>query len=484
MNVPAFVRRNRLWVAALIVVAIVGVTLLGFLTRSEPIPSFRAQACGLRLEWLERSQRGFYEPRSGQISLLPRYPAYMAAAADGWNDSGPWPHLQEVPLVFYGPGLIADSVESDRLATIADIAPTLMTLMRAFYRSDGESLDEVARISGSLLGRKPPKLIVTIVWGGGGSNTLDQWPDDWPNLRSLMDDGVSFTDVIVGSSPSVPPVVHTTLGTGYFPSTHGITGASVRDESGEVVDAFPDGQPSRFIRIPTIAERWDEQNGNRALVGLIGSEPWHLGTIGRGTEKPGGDQDDTLLLDIEDSHARSLLALIREKGYGDDAITDLLFTSFGQIDRAAHSSNMASEEVHDAVIETDRQLGEIKDFLDSHVGDGRYVLVVTADHGLQPEAAAIDPYGIDPREVEKDIDDEFGPITAAVAPTEVFLLDQEMQARDVKVEDVARFLADYRLADNARPDADAGRFDADTRVFEIAIPARSLPEISCGAGNS
>ena len=475
-------RRNRVLVAALIAIAVVVVTFLGFLTRSDPIPSFSEQACGLPREWLERAQRGFHEPRSGQISLLPRYPAYMATAPGGWNDSGPWPHLQEVPLVFYGPRLIADSVVTDHPATIADVAPTLMTLMRAFYRSDGESLDEVARISGSLLGREPPKLIVTIVWGGGGWNTLDQWPDDWPNLRSLMDDGVSYTNATVGSSPSVPPAVHTTLGTGYFPSTHGITGASVRDESGEVVDAFPEGQSS-LIRIPTIAERWDEQNANDALVGMIGSQPGHVGMIGRGPQKPGGDEDDALLLapDPPDSHTRALLKLIREGGYGDDAVTDLLFTNFDQIDRAAHSSDMASEDVHDAVIETDRQLGEIRDFLDTEVGAGRYVLVVTADHGLQPEAGAIDAYAIDPREVEKDIDEEFGPITRAVDPTEVFLSDAAMVERDVTVADVARFLADYRLADNTqRADTAAGGFDADTRIFEMAIPARSLPELSCG----
>lgn len=544
MDVSGFLRRNRVLVVGVVATSLViALALFGVLTPRDPIPSFRAQACGLPGEWLERTQRGYFEPRSGQIALLPRYPAYMASGAGGWSHSGPWPYLQRVPLVFYGPGVVQSSGDVERPVTAADIAPTLMTLMRGFYRSEGESLDEVASISGKLLKRPPPKLIVTVVWDGGGWNTLEQWPDDWPNLRSLMEDGVSYTNATVGSNPSVTPAVHTTFGTGYFPSTHGITGVPMRDETGEVVDAFLNGESSHFIQIPTLAERWDEQNGNKALVGMVGYEPWHLGMIGKGAEKSSGDKDDAVWLDIETNewitnpdyyrlppsiantggleadlerldaqdgsadgawrdnailddvarweetpafityHARAMMNLIRKDGYGDDAITDLLFTNFKQIDRVGHYFNMASEEVRDALIESDKQLGRLRDFLDDTVGTGNYVLVVTADHGQQPDADAINAYGIAPREVEKDIDEQFGLITRAVWPTEVFLLEDNMEERGVTFEDVARFLADYRLSDNAASPTQAvsgaGRFEADSRIFEMAIPARLLPDMSC-----
>ncbi|MDQ3940436.1 MAG: alkaline phosphatase family protein, partial [Actinomycetota bacterium] len=292
-------RSNRVPLVALVATAVVlTVALLGFLG-TEATPSFRAQACGLPSGWLERVKRGYFEPRSGQISLLPRFPGYMASGAGGWSHSGPWPHLQRVPLVFYGPGVVPDSGEVARPVTVADVAPTLMTLMRGFYRTEGDSLDEVARISGKLLERSPPKLIVTIVWDGGGWNTLDQWPEDWPNLRRLMEEGTSYVNATVGSSPSVTPAVHTTLGTGFFPETHGIVDVPMRDERGEVVDAFLKGESSRFIQIPTLVERWDEQQGNRARIAMIGYEPWHLGMIGKGAEKPGGDKDDAVWLDIE-----------------------------------------------------------------------------------------------------------------------------------------------------------------------------------------
>ena len=538
-------RGNKLLVvAALVAALVIGASFLGLFDREGDLPSFEAQACSLPDDYLLQTQRGFFEPRSGQISILPEYPAYMASGGGGWSHSGPWPYLQDVPLVFYGPGVVEGTGEVDRSVTVADIAPTIMTMLRASYQTeDGNSLDEVARFSGRMLRRPPPKLILTIVWDGGGWNTLRQWPDAWPNLARIMEEGVSYTRATVGSSPSVTPAVHTTIGAGVFPSTHGITGVPMRDENGEVVDAFLDGESSRFIQVPTVPERWDEQNDNEALVGMLGYEPWHLGMIGKGVEEPGGDKDDAVWLnvdtnqwknnpdfyrlppaieqtegleediarlDLEDGevdgawqgneildepsrreetpafiryHGRALMNLIEEDRYGGDAITDLLYTNFKQIDRLGHYFNMKSDEVREAVEETDRQLGEIVTFLDEEVGRGKWAVVVTADHGQQADADAIEGYGIDPREVEADIRDEFGDVVRAVWPTEIFLLEDEMEKLGVTVEEIARFVGDMRLADNTqRPDfllGGAGKFHSQDRIFSMAIPATMLPDLTC-----
>jgi hypothetical protein len=351
----------------------------------------------------------------------------------------------------------------------------------------------------------------------------------------------------VGSSPSVTPAVHTTLGTGVFPDTHGITGVPVRDEDGEVVDSFLDGESSRFLRVRALAERWDEAHGDGALIGMVGYEPWHLGMIGRGAERPGGDRDDAAWLDIESNewttnedhyrlppalpatkglegdvqrtdaadgrvdgawrdndilddrasveelpgfvhyHGRALRNLIESEGYGTDAIADLLFTNFKQIDRNGHYYNMDSPEVRDALVASDEALGDLVGYLDDRFGRGGYAVVVTADHGQQPDDSAVDGYGIDPNEVEADIAGEFGPVVRAVWPTEAFLVDDELAAAGVTVEEVARFLGDYRLRDNTnRPDlavAGAGRFEPEDRLFAMAMPSRMLREVRCGAGS-
>lgn len=527
--------RKPLALAAGVVAVALAASFIASLDR-DPIPSARSQYCGLPESWRLRIERGYFEPRSGHIALLPKQPAYMETGAGGWSHSGPWPYLQEVPLVVYGPGIVPAAGDVNRPVTLADVAPTYATLMRGAVESDGAPLHEAADIAALLEMDERPRLIVTVVWDGGGWNTLGNWPGDWDNLLRLTREGVNYTNATVGSSPSVTPAVHTTLGTGFFPWRHGITGVPVRDEEGVVVDAFLDGDSSRFIQEPAIAERWDEQNANRAKVAMIGYEPWHLGMIGKGAEKPGGDRDDAAWLDtttnewitnpthyrlpplpgldalrplldeldlvdgndderwervpLDDParweetpafirfHGLALQRLISQEGYGSDAITDLIYTNFKQIDRVGHYFNVDSPEVNASVRASDEVLGELVDFLDDEVGRGRYVVVVTADHGQQFDAPDVDGYGIAPKEVQADIDAEFGPITRAVWPTEVFLLTDEMRARDVEVADVARFLRGYTLGENEPGDAYTGPFGPSDRLFALAVPSQ-LVGTSC-----
>lgn len=529
-------------VAVIASLVVAGLVLLwtGPLTRGDELPSFREQICGLPREWLARIQRGHLEGRSGDISLLPKQPAYMASGAGGWSHSGPWDYLQAVPLVFYGPGLIEPQTVS-RPATLADVAPTIAALVHGTFDSDGRALEEVASVKAPDLLRKPPRLILTVVWDGGGWNGLEEFPDAWPNLKRLMDRGVTYTEATVGSSPSVTPSTHTNLGTGVFPNQHGITGIPVRGDSGDVEDSFQKGASASYMKVPAFAERWDEQTGNKARVGMVGYEPWHLGMIGRGAEKPGGDKDDAVWLNIDTNewitnedyyslpaalietggladdleeldaadgqvdgdwgeradfvsdpehweetpafihyHGRGLRNLIADKGYGDDAVTDLLFTNFKQIDRVAHYFSMHADEVRDSMIATDEELGSIVDFLDDQVGRGKYVVIVTADHGMQPDESRTGGYGINPTALEEDIASEFGPVLRGIWPTEAFVYPDVMEAEGVSVADIAEFIGDYRPGDNITEDEGGGEFEDQDRLFELAVPSEMLTETECG----
>ncbi|MFN2526489.1 MAG: alkaline phosphatase family protein [Actinomycetota bacterium] len=529
--------------AIAIVVLIIGGAVAFYYQFGQPLPTFREQACGLPPEWLERIRDGYSPERSGEIAILPHTPAYLASGEGGWTHSGPWPYLQNVPLVWYGPGIIPTRGDVERPVTLADVVPTIGRLLKGVLRSeDGAALDEVAELDAELLRSKRPRLVVVVVWDGGGWNVLRQWPDAWPTLARLGAEGISFTNATVGSSPSVTPPVHTTLGTGRFPYAHGVTDILVRDGE-RTVDSFLNGESSRFVKVPTLAERWDVQTRNKAKVGMVGYEPWHLGMIGQGAEREGGDRDDAAWVDVETNewktnpdfyrlppsfseaqgpeeelarldiedgspdqtwrghrilddpsrieetpafiayHGRLLTDLIEKEGYGSDATTDLLFTNFKQIDRLGHYFNMASPEVRDAVVESDRQLGVLVDALDGSVGKGRWVMVVTADHGQQPDADAIDGYGIDGKELRRDIEERFGPVIRSIWPTQVFLDAEKMETLGVRVEEVARFIGGYRLRHNtARPDLllfGAGRFSPGDRLFDLAIPAAQLPAITC-----
>jgi arylsulfatase A-like enzyme len=536
----SFGRGRVLPIVASLVLA--GLVLLwaGPLTPEEELPGFRDQICAFPDEWLARIQRGHQEGRSGEISLLPRQPAYMASGAGGWSHSGPWDYLQEVPLVFYGPGVL-EPQEVARPVTLADVAPTQAALVHASFDSDGRALDEVATLEASDLTRRRPRLILTVVWDGGGWNGLDEFPDAWPNLKRLMEDGVSYTEATVGSSPSVTPSVHTTLGTGVFPRRHGITGIPVRGASGDVQDSFQKGESASYIEVPTFAERWDEQSANEAAVGMVAYEPWHLGMIGWGAERPGGDKDDAVWLDIDTNewitnpdfyslpdaitdtgglgrdlgeldaadgqvdgdwgertdfisdrahweetpafityHGRALRNLIAQDGYGEDDVTDFLFTNFKQIDRVAHYFSMHADEVRESIVVSDEELGRTIDFLDEEVGRGRYVVVVTADHGMQPDETVTGGYGINPTALEEDIRAEFGDVLRGIWPTEAFVFPGKMEEEGVTVEEIARFIGDYRLGDNVDEDGAGGSFDDQDRLFELAVPSDLLTTTDCG----
>ena len=128
-----------------------------------------------------------------------------------------------------------------------------------------------------------PEVVVTFVIDGGGWNVLQEFPDAWPNLRRLMRDGANFRNAIHGSFPAVTASAHATIGTGAFPRTHGITGHNLRDGRrarkayGELGHVNPGD-----ILVPTLADLWSDATDNRAWIGELGYQVWHLGMIGRG----------------------------------------------------------------------------------------------------------------------------------------------------------------------------------------------------------
>jgi len=546
---PAPARSRALWstpIAQVVVISLLASATLvvSGLLRNERVPSFRQQACSMQPAYLERIKNGYMPGRSGQIQVVPRSPIYFSSGAGGWSHSGPWPYLQDVPLVFYGPGIVPERGNVSDAVTLADVAPTIAALLGTeFDTADGTVLEEVIP-PGDGSAPRTPKLVVTIVWDGGGWNTLEQWPDSWPVLKRLMSEGASYTNATVGSNPSVTPSIHTTIGTGSFPSSHGITDIPVFDASGSLVDAFKGGDSSRLMAVPAFAELWDEANDNNAMVGMIGYEPWHLGMIGQGAERDAGDHDDAVWLDTDTNewktntdhyrlpssfpattptlatflqeldaadgaidnawgehdilddrsrleetpafiayHGAAMRNLIQEESYGMDRVTDLLFTNFKQIDMVGHYFNMVSEEVRDSLAATDRELGLLVEFLDERVGRGDYVIVITADHGQQPDATDVGGYGINPREVMADVAAEFGDIVLNLRPTQMYLDEQEMRRRGVSLAEVARFLAGYRLRDNTsdpRTLAEgSGDFGPGDRLFSLAAPSDVLEEMQC-----
>lgn len=78
---------------------------------------------------------------------------------------------------------------------------------------------------------------------------------------------------------------------------------------------------------------------------------------------------------------------------GRHAAPDLLCVGFSQIDYIGHSYGPDSHEVMDSMLRLDRVIAELLTFLDREVGAGRYVVVLTGDHGAAPLPERVAAFG-------------------------------------------------------------------------------------------
>ncbi len=87
--------------------------------------------------------------------------------------------------------------------------------------------------------------------------------------------------------------------------------------------------------------------------------------------------------------ARLALAAIDQYKLGQQTKTDFLSVSFSALDAVGHAFGPNSEEVQDVLARLDQQIGALLAHLDERVGRGKYVLALTADHGVAtiPEQA-------------------------------------------------------------------------------------------------
>ncbi len=93
-------------------------------------------------------------------------------------------------------------------------------------------------------------------------------------------------------------------------------------------------------------------------------------------------------------------AALADSELGQDGIPDLLFVAFSSTDYVGHRYGPDSHEVFDTYLRLDRQVGILLDTLDARVGRGRYVVVLTSDHGVTPLPESVGGQRIRPKQVE------------------------------------------------------------------------------------
>ncbi len=425
-------------------------------------------ACSIPHQYLLRTWRGWRPDRGAQLSYIPLQPNFVGS---GLPHVGPWGYVENVPMLWYGPGIIPAGQDIKRPVTLAGIAPTVAKLLHfdGFHPIDGLPMNEVVTP-----GAPTPKLIVTMVWDAGGRNVLDYWPNDHPYLDSLIPQGTWFDHASVGSSPTSTAQDHATIGTGDFPNHSGIVGHHL-EIGGRLTSPWNEG-PSFMIE-PTLADVYDRAMNNKPIVGIVGTVDIHFGMLGHGSFFTGGDRDIALtrsvvggttltdegftwnlpprdaayyklakyandvpgfaqdvrrvdqadgkldglwrgnsidqLLKGFDTPARTpyqervIETVIQHEGFGKDDVPDLLYLNFKEIDYISHVWSMNSLEMHDAVVAQDLALKRFVAFLNQQVGKGNWVLALTADHGAMPDPTVSGGYQISTAPIEAGINAKF-----------------------------------------------------------------------------
>jgi hypothetical protein len=502
-------------------------------------PEWLDAACSLPLEQLRRIRNGFFPGRSPDVMFVPQKRTFF----NGQAHSAPYRHIQEVPFVLYGPGFIPPKGEISVSpgATSADLAHTFAELVGFDLPSKGGRRAISEALVPATERAEPPRLIVTVVWDGGGSNVLRRWPDEWPNLRDMVDGGVAVKGATLGAAPSVTPPVHATIGTGRWPRDHGIVDLNQR-QNGAIVDSYEGKSPDR-MRVPTLADLYDGSLGNEPKIGLVAESPWHLGMIGHGSSFSGGDKDIAVLLekesygelftnpdlfslppglvdeqafrqameqvDLEDGRRDGLWMendllqdtsriawtpawgirqtdiieqLLTDRGFGRDDVPDLFYTNYKQIDHAAHRWTLNAPEMGAAVRYSDRALGQLIEALDRIVGRGNWVIALTADHGSQPAIG----WEMGVAAIAQAAAEHFGvepeDLMLAHRPSGLWLDREFAAAQGIASAEVASFINGYTLGQDLE-ESESGEggsfsgFRRRDRLFVAAFPSAALPQI-------
>jgi predicted AlkP superfamily pyrophosphatase or phosphodiesterase len=167
--------------------------------------------------------------------------------------------------------------------------------------------------------------------------------------------------------------------------------------------------------------------------------------------------------------------MLTREGFGADEVTDLFFVNYKPIDSLGHNYNMLEPEVGSAIKHADDQLKILIDHLNEEVGKGEWVMALTADHGQTPTAASTGAWALSLNETMEDIAKEFGvkvnDLFDGRRPGHFWLDYKTMRDNGFKTRDVAEFLLQYTIEDNAKSAIPAQYSDRkDEPVIEAAWP--------------
>jgi len=144
--------------------------------------------------------------------------------------------------------------------------------------------------------------------------------------------------------------------------------------------------------------------------------------------------------------------------------------------------------MRDSVQAQDADLPNLIDLLNEHVGEGEWVMMLTADHGHTPDPAVSGAQALEPTKIADVIQQRFDTdgdevrIVEFTQPTHIFIDQEEMRQNGTSLEAISSYLLTVtkgELEGNQYP-AQAGV--ANERAFIAAFPSDMLEELPCLEG--
>lgn len=514
----------------------------GSATTPPPEGRFERVACGIPHEWLVRIWNGYHPERSGEIQTLARRPNFIGA---GLPHAAPWDVVTDVPLFWYGPGHIPAVGRIDRPVTSADIAPTIGRLVGFdFEAPDGEPMREVLGEGGPpklvvMIVWDGAGRPVLAEWEDAWPNLRELIPQGaWYDDANVGSSPASSAQIHATFGTGAFPRSHGASGHHLRVDGEIVKawrtgpGIILLPTVGDEYDKARGNEPlvaglgTVAIQLGMLGHGAEWPGGDRDLVVLretgtaegVGAEalfwnlPDHLQDVYEFPEYindlpplesyfPAADRIDGTAdgrwrgHDFEELKEglntparipyqnRLVEEVVEREGFGKDDVPDLLFINYKLIDEIGHAFSMNSVEMRDSVEIQDEELPVLIDILDRHVGEGNWVLLVTADHGSMPSPEVTGAFQIGQAKIGDaiqqafDTDDDDVRVVDLVKQTEIFINTDELEENGFTLEDVSALVMDLRQKDV--PIEGLPMPNPNQRVFQAAFPSEIMADLPC-----
>jgi Type I phosphodiesterase / nucleotide pyrophosphatase len=461
---------------------------------ARPATAATSSATGRQL-WLEEFARGYFPGRSGQIFLVPREGDFIVDRNPlyAFMHGSPWDYDTHIPLLLHGPPFVKQGTSNARV-TQQDVVPTLAAVLGTTPPATavGRALQQALAPATSR-----PRVVVLFVLDGARADYFDTYAEAMPTLSRLRREGMWFTNAHVTSVPTLTAVGHANLGTGAEPRTHGLVVNNLFNRvTGKAQEAYNELDPRELMAL-TLADVWNiATEGQAIIIGQGGAIRAVAGLVGHGacvvngrrvlaasysTRDAGWETNPAcyalpdavksinartyweqasgtwMAHDISDAvkfrhsavfqrfEGDALAAVLEQQDIGADDVTDLVMVNLKGPDYVGHAYGPASAEMKEVLTELDHQIARALGIIRRKAGDGRFVVAITADHGMPGEPRAGGRHYVD--DLAALIDKRFSPAGGTVvqyfkdaANNEIYIDTSRLRSLHFSLKDVAAFL--------------------------------------------